>query len=278
MLDKSKEPDRAYHIYIVGTGIVGVRQMTPEVAAAIRASTEVFYLDPAPGVDIHLRQLCSRVTNLDTEYQEGLNRAETYRRMSARVFSAAIDHPPVTVALYGHPLVYAVSPFQLMDLARAYELRVKVFPGISSLDTMFVDLNLDPATNGLQIYEATDVVLRERPLQTDVPCLLLQIGTFGTAISSAKPGAPQRFALIKDYLLRFYPATHRVAAVTSSVHPLLKPSIFTFEIQDIERQAARLSYDTLYIPPVSIRPIVESELLSQLKSEQNLTPASEQLS
>jgi uncharacterized protein YabN with tetrapyrrole methylase and pyrophosphatase domain len=225
MTNKVETSDRPYDLYIVGTGIVGVRQMTPEAVAAIRWSTEVFYLDPAPGVDIHLNQLCSRVTNLETEYQEGLNRTETYRRMSARVFSAAIDHPPVTLALYGHPLVFALPPFQLMALARAYGLRVKVFPGISSLDTMFVDLNLDPAANGLQVYEATDVVLRQRPLQPDVPCLLLQIGTFGSVIFSATPSAPQRFALLKEHLLRFYPAAHRVAAVTSSVHPIVNPGI-----------------------------------------------------
>ena len=48
--------------------------------------------------------------------------------------------------------------------------------GVSSLDTMFIDLDLDPAYDGLQMYEATDLLVKQRPLQPDVPCLLWQVG------------------------------------------------------------------------------------------------------
>jgi uncharacterized protein YabN with tetrapyrrole methylase and pyrophosphatase domain len=246
----------AYHIYLVGTGITGLRQITPEAVAALRTSHVVFYLDQSIGMGEYLNQLCPNVINLSSYYKEGLDRGETYRRISATVFSAALEDPPVALALYGHPLVFALPPFQLMALARVFDLRAKVIPGLSSLDTMFVDLNLDPAVDGLQIYEATDVVVRQRPLQPDVPCFLLQVGSFGTSIFSLQSNAPSRFAVLRDYLLRFYPPEHEVSGVTSAGHPLVSPTISKFKLKFLEQHAAQLDYGvTLYIPPAFTRPL-----------------------
>src|SRR4051812_20143998 len=123
---RSKE---AFDIYIVGLGIVSVHQITHEAEAAIQRSREVLYVANGFGLAEYLSLLCSQVTDLSTAYQEGEDRMDAYNMMTAKVIEAALDHPPVTFALYGHPLVFAWPPFQILRVASLLGLRTKVLPG-----------------------------------------------------------------------------------------------------------------------------------------------------
>lgn len=175
------------------------------------------YVDRSFGINEVLGRLSHHLTDFHAaSYKEGEGRLDAYRTMTSLVVDAALDHPPVTFALYGHPLVYALPPFIVIAAAEAPGLRVKVLPGISSLDAMFADLRFDPCTQGVQMYEATDVLLRKRPIQPDVPCFLWQIGTVGSRLYTEASSKPDRFSKIKEYLLNFYPADHRMFAVYSA--------------------------------------------------------------
>src|SRR5262249_34255756 len=128
-----------FDIYIVGTGIMPAFHLTREAEAAIRASTEVLYVDKSFGIEELLNTLCPRITDLHAaSYRENEPRIDAYRKMASLVVEAALDHPPVTLALYGHPLVYSLPPFLVMAAADVLGLRVKVLPGVSALDTLFV--------------------------------------------------------------------------------------------------------------------------------------------
>lgn len=260
------------HIYIVGTGTVAVRQMTREVEAAIRQSNEILFVDSTFGVEDHLRTLCPRVTNLHrATYREREDRLGAYSLMAAMVLDAALSRPPVTFALYGHPLVYALPPFRIMAAAELLGLKVKVFPGISALDAILVDLRLDPCTNGLQMYEASDILLRERPLQPDVPCLIWQIGTVESRLYSTRPSTPDRFTRFKEYLLRFYSPEHELVAVASSTHPLAASTVTKFRLEHLEQQSELLHQGvTVYIPPQGERAVSNATLASAFESPEHL--------
>jgi uncharacterized protein YabN with tetrapyrrole methylase and pyrophosphatase domain len=256
----------AFDIYIVGLGIVSVHQITHEAEAAMRRSREILYVANDFGFAEYLPQLCAHVTDLSTAYQEGEDRINAYNMMTAKVIEAALDHPPVTFALYGHPLVFALPPFQILKVASLLGLRTKVLPGISAMDCLFVDLKLDPA-EGLQMYEATDLLLRQIPLQPDIACLIWQIGAVETRLYSRSTSKPERFSRTKNYLLKYYPPEHKVTAVYSSSFPLVPSQLTTLALKDMEMYAEDLSSGvTLYIPPVQVRPIVDHELLKDIDS------------
>lgn len=266
--NKSEQAREAFDIYIVGTGIVGVQHITREVDAVLRRSKEVLYVDNSFGICEYLEQVCLQVTNLHPiAYREGRRRIEAYNIMTAKVIEAALDHSPVTFALYGHPLVFASPPFQVLHIAPLFGLRVKVLPGISAMDTLFVDLGLDPSVQGLQMYEATDLLLRQRPLQPDVPCLIWQIGTVESRLYSESMSKPKRFTQIKNYLLKFYPPNHELVAVYSSTYPLVQSVRTVFCIENIESYAECLHQGvTVYIPSVHSRPVADHELYSKMDS------------
>jgi uncharacterized protein YabN with tetrapyrrole methylase and pyrophosphatase domain len=267
MLDKPSHPEPSpYDIYIVGTGIIPAFHLTRESENAIRASKEVLYVDRSFGIKEFLCQLSSNVTDLaELSYQEGTERLNSYTFMASKVIEAALDHPPVTFALYGHPLIYSLPPFIVKAAAEALGLRVKTMAGVSSLDTIFIDLNIDPCTQGLQMYEATDLLLRQRPIQADVPCIIWQVGTVESRLYTEHANAPGRFSAFQDYLLKFYPEDTIIKAVYSSSIPLVPASIRDFSILEFEVVSEFLHQGvTLYIHPPESRAIRDENLKSTM--------------
>lgn len=271
-LDEAAKPKGTPDIYIIGTGVVPGLHLTREAEAAIRGSTEVLYVDKSFGIEEFLSSMCPKITDLHAAaYREGAERLDAYRAMASYVIEAALDHPPVTFALYGHPLVYAFPPFIVAAAARAIGLNVKVLPGISSLDTMFVDLHFDPCTQGVQMYEATDLLLRQRPIQPDVPCFVWQIGTVESRLYSIASSTSGRFSKIKDYLAKFYPMDHEMVAVYSSSMPLVPSNTVKFTLNTIEEKASELHQGvTVFIPPVKVRDIADRELLQEMDAVDHL--------
>jgi hypothetical protein len=259
-------------IWIAGLGLTTVGQVTREVEQALRASREVLYLDTGVATHEFLQSLCPRVTSLYEEsYAEEGARVSAYEHMAARVVDAALDHPPVTFAIHGHPLVAAHPPFLVLELAKALDLRVAVLPGISAMDTILADLRLDPVVHGVQMYEATDLLLRRRPLQSDVPAIIWQIGVLETALHSDRVSRPERFTRLAGHLRQFYQPRHEVVAIYCSPHPILPPTILRFALEDMGRHAHEIHAGfTLYVPPASSRPIQDYDLLAKLYSPEHL--------
>src|SRR5689334_2492765 len=118
-----QEPD----INIVGLGVKGIEHITKETESVCRRSTEILAVATLPAVLTYLEGLCPRVTDLHPiSYKEDENRIVAYDAMSAAVLAAALDHPPVAFATYGHPLVYVHPTRQIVDTAPYLGLTVRV--------------------------------------------------------------------------------------------------------------------------------------------------------
>ncbi len=259
-------------VYIVGLGVLNVDHITRETEGVIRSSNEVLYVDTGVATRTYLTTLCSRVTSLfETSYEESGHRLNAYHRMAARVLDAAMDHPPVTFAMHGHPIVGVYAPFLIRDMARLLGLEVRVLPGISAMDCLFAELMVDPCVAGMQMYEATDLLLRRRPLHPDVPALIWQIGCVETRLHTTRVSRPERFERLVSHLLRFYPPQHQATAAYSTPHPLMPSTVHRFVLQDICKYAHLLHAGfTLYVPPVHERPVEDYELLRQMDSVEHL--------
>src|SRR5215467_7586980 len=221
---------RGPDIYLLGTGIVGVWHLTREAEACIRASSQVFLVDPGFGVAEHIAGLGPTVHDLIGEYEDRHSRIDTYRTMAARVISAAMEEPPVSLAVYGHPTLFVYPSTLIRKAARLLDLRVHTVAGISSLDTMLIDLDLDPGMNGLQIYDANAVLVEHRKLDPEVPCLLLQVDAVESAFHTVAASRPSRFRRLVEHLLEFYPPDHIVTNIRSASFPIFEPELIQFEL------------------------------------------------
>ncbi len=259
-------------LWIAGLGVRAVNQVTREAECAFRASREVLYLDAGVATKPYLEGLCPQVTALFAQsYSEERPRLNAYEHMAISVIRAALENPPVTFLVHGHPLVAAHAPFLVLEMAKALELSVEILPGLSALDTLLADLRLDPVVHGLQMYEATDLLLRKRPLQNDVPAVIWQIGPLETCLHSQRISRPERFARFIAYLRQFYPAQHQVVAIYCSPHPLMLPAILRFALEDMGQHAEQIHAGfTLYIPPAVGRSVQDGDLLAKLYSVDHL--------
>jgi hypothetical protein len=254
-----------FDIAIAGLGIVGVHQISREAEETIRRCRQTFVVDSGFGVFSYLKGICPEVTSLLPLYEEGKSRLAIYREMAAEVVNAAIGDPPVCFATYGHPLFYCDPTTLIQKAAKLLNLRVETLPGISALDTLLVDLGIDVGADGLQMYETTDLLVRRRPIQVDVPCVLWQATIVAEPTHQAGRRPVEEFLRLQDYLLQFYPTEHPVTLILSKTFPLLQSVIETYRLgtfaSDLESgpQAG-----TLYIPPVRRRAIEDHLLFDEL--------------
>src|SRR5262249_52988552 len=141
-------------------------------------------------------------------------------------------------------------------------LHVEVFPGVSSFDTLLVDLGTDIAPNGIQMYEATDLLLRRRPILTDVTCVIWQPTVVGDPTYNADAYTAEQFLPLQDYLLGFYPAEPEVAIVTTRTFPLTRSVVQRLPLRKLAAELEQApSVGTLYIPPLVERPVEDADLL-----------------
>jgi uncharacterized protein YabN with tetrapyrrole methylase and pyrophosphatase domain len=257
-----------FDIAIVGLGIVGVHQVTREVEETVRRCRHTFVVDGGFGVVPYLESICAEVTSLLPFYERGKERMPTYRRMAAEVINRAIIDSPVCFATYGHPLVYCYPAILIQRAAKLLNLRVEALPGISSLDTLFVDLGFDAATDGLQMYETTDLLLRRRPIQNDVPCILWQVDAIARPTYETDRRSADQFSPLQNYLLEFYPAEHPITLVLSKTFPLQESIVETYRLGTLATDLERGPQSgNLYIPPVRHREIADHELLEKLTAQ-----------
>jgi precorrin-3B methylase len=257
-----------FDVAIVGLGIVGVHQITREVEETIRRCRHTFVIDSGFGVVDYLQSICAEVTSLVPLYERGKSRLPTYRRMAAEVINAAITGPPVCFATYGHPLIYCYPAVLIQRAAKLLDLRVETFPGISSLDTLLVDLGIDIATDGAQMYEATDLILRRRPIQNDVSCILWQSSVVADPTYETDRRSAEHFLSLQNYLLEFYPPEHPITLVFSKTFPLLQSIVETYRVGTLAADLERGPQGgNLYIPPLRRRAIADQQLLRKLTSQ-----------
>lgn len=93
-------------IYVVGTGMVGARQLTREAIAALERSERLYLVHFQKSIVRYLEEFTEDIVILNDEYTDGENRRDTYARMAERVLDGAEQADgPVAFALYGHPAV-----------------------------------------------------------------------------------------------------------------------------------------------------------------------------
>jgi hypothetical protein len=251
-------------IYILGTGILNIWHLTREIEACLRESKQVFLVDPGFGVAEYIAGLGPKVHNLLVEYKNGGSRLDTYRTMAARVVAAAMDTPPVSFAVYGHP-TFLVYPSTLIRKAAKYlGLHVHTASAVSSFDTMLIDLDLDVGRYGLQMYDANTVLVDRRKLDPEVPCMLLQVDAVESAFHTVGKSRPSRFRRLQDHLLQFYPPNHVLTNVRSASFPIYRPGLVQFELQNMGAEFAdkRLG-GTVFIPPAR-KPEADLELSREI--------------
>ena len=258
-------------ICLIGSGMQIPEQLTLESLDALRQCHEIYSI-LSPAEQEHLpEEFSPRLKSLWPLYKPGAPRADVYASEVETILEAAARHAPVAYLTPGHPIVFDRVTQGIITAAPTRGLTYKIFPGISSLDTMLVDLQRDIAP-GIQIYDATSMVVAHIEPRVDLDCLLFQIAVFGTTyVAAGYQTLPDAFALLQAHLLQFYPPEHEVIQVTSAFQGKPAAHLNHFALQHLSGPECRIQVPSgsLFIPRLrSLTP--DPALLAQIRHPSSL--------
>jgi len=225
----------------------GSTQITPECRSAIVASDIVFYVVPDSLTAHMIEELATEHVDLGSLYSPDQNRALTYQSMVDRVFKDIDADRDVCVVFYGHPGVFVDPGPAMMRRAQALDVQALMLPGISAADALYADLGLDPGREGVQMFSATDFLLRRRTIDTSVPLILWQMGAIGQ--DNGASDAERRFLpVLAARLAEMYPQAHEVTMYEASGIVGFAPKVQSSTIGGLPN-APLSRATTMFVPP-----------------------------
>jgi uncharacterized protein YabN with tetrapyrrole methylase and pyrophosphatase domain len=236
-------------LVVVGTGIQIVGQLTVEAAAWIRLAEKVLYVVTDPLAESFIKDVNPHgAESLLGLYEEGKPRIATYNQMTERILACVRAGLLTCFVCYGHPGVFVYPSREAIRRARSEGYDAKMLPGVSSLDCLFADLNVDPSVSGCQCYDATDFLLHGRRIDPTSAVVLLQIGVVGEAAFRSTGPPLLALSLLRERLLQDYPVEHEVSVYEAAPFSWCEPSVRRLRL-DALSESAVLRGSTLYIPP-----------------------------
>jgi uncharacterized protein YabN with tetrapyrrole methylase and pyrophosphatase domain len=238
------------HLVVVGTGIRVVGQLTIESMAWIQRADRIFHIAEDTLASSVLSDLNSTAqqTTLIHLYEEGKPRRETYEAMVQTILQSVRVSILTVCAFYGHPGVMAYPGHEAIRRARLEGFKARMLPAISAEDCLFADLGIDPATNGCQTYEASDVMWNDYQLDSASHLILWQIGAVGVQTFHKQRYHLPALPLLIEKLLRWYPPEHIVTIYEASLILGCEPYISSLPLRELSAKVVT-PRSTLSIPP-----------------------------
>ena len=251
-------------LIVVGVGFAVAGHASLETLRCIERADRLLYLAQGELTEDWLRQLNPVAESLADSYGEGRCRYDTYAEMVSRILAPVRRGERVCAAFYGHPGVFVRPSHEAIRQARREGFAAHLLPAISAEDCLFADLEVDPSTHGCQSYEATDFLVRRPRFDPTSALVLWQIGNMASPDYQTVDRVWNRDGLriLGEVLLRHYPATHEVTAYLASVSTAAEPVVRRVPLAALA-DAELPPASTLYVPPVSHRP-VDPEMLARL--------------
>jgi len=237
---------------IVGTGI-SVSHITMEARGWISSAEKVLYCVADAASERLILKLNPNAESLYIYYGEGKPRKETYQQMIDRTMECVRDGLNVCVAYYGHPGIFVYPSHKSITAARSEGFAARMLPAVSSLDCLFCDLGIDPST-GCQMFEATDLLLRQRPIDIHSHVIIWQIACVGDLGFSFKGYDCRHVPRLVEYLLTMYPSDYEVTIYEAAQFVICEPVIERRPLCNLANH--KLSgISTLYLPPLEGQPL-----------------------
>lgn len=239
---------------LVGTGYGVAGQVTPEARSAIEAADRLLFLATDPATAAWLRSLRPEAVSLHDCYRPGERGVDASLAMVERILAPLAAGHTVCAAFSGHPSIAMHTAHEAARRARERGAPVRILAGISFEDCLVADLGVDPGKTGRALYEATDFLVRPRPVDTGAALVLLQVGALGEDVyRTGTAPCRERLALLQEALERHYPGEHEVVLYETAQLPVAEPSVVRLPLRDLAAGPVRVT-STLYVPPLATPP------------------------
>ena len=261
-------------LVVVGTGI-HIGQLSAEAREWLECADKVLYCVCDAASEHVLRQLNASAESLYDFYGEGKERFDAYKAMTARILDCLQSFQTVVVAFYGHPGFFVMPSHRAIRLARQLGHEARMLPAVSSFDCLISDLGIEVGS-GCQIFEATDLMIRQRKIDPTSHLIILQVAALGDVKFSDKGFDQRRLESLRDYLSTYYPEDFEVTLYFAAQYSISSPRMEAVKLGDLTLDRIR-SVDTLYVPPlrtssIHLERLREYDLVDYMTGGRRLVP------
>ena len=236
-------------LYLVGIGIRGTDQISQEALSCLKRCRKIFHQ-----TDQHrrLKRINPQVVDMAPLYWTDEQQRDVYDRLVDLIEGEVEQGPGVASVIYGHPLFFDDVHVDLIERSKRRGWDCVVLPGISSLDTLCIDLNIDYG-EGLQVYEASDLVENKQPINPYIHTLIFQIAEFDSYTTrDTAPTRVGRFKPMERHLLKYFPADHPIIIAFSDDGDGTGAFLLKSSLRKLDSHRRRIFLGTtLYIPPMN---------------------------
>lgn len=240
------------NITLCGLGVKKCQQLTIECLETIRQSDLCLFLSPDADefVPFLKKNGAQKIENIFHLYQDGDVDQSNYDRIYHHIIQSCQNHKRVVLLLPGHPMV-GVSVAQMIKSSEGDDFEtVNIQPGISSLDTMLTDLNLDPLEKGSMMLDANRLLLLNLPLSPLMNIFLYHVCSVGTSHTHIHDNSKEnRLDQLQQYLLQYYEPNHQLMFLHSSTDLNGNSTLDRFELKNLTNKVHDVHIGvTLVIP------------------------------
>jgi uncharacterized protein YabN with tetrapyrrole methylase and pyrophosphatase domain len=246
----------------VGTGMKLGAHISPICQSHIEHADIVFSLMASGISERWLEEKNNDVRSLQSYYQEGKNRNNSYNEMVAAIIDEVKAGKKVVAAFYGHPGVFACVAHRAIKIAQGEGFDAYMEPGISAESCLYADLGIDPGNYGCAHFEASQFLYNKRQIDTSAYLVLWQIGFIGDKTLTKFSTDKAYKQLLVDLLTKFYPADHQVILYQTKVLPIDTMRADKVALKDLAN-CDIYQHTTLVIPPAK-KILVNQEILDKL--------------
>ncbi|OXM68492.1 SAM-dependent methyltransferase [Amycolatopsis vastitatis] len=250
-------------IRLVGIGMLPQRDLTAGGLAALRASKVVLY-SSFPHLRPWLGSLgLSRIEDICDHYADGGKDVDNYTAIVGAVVGAARRNGDVAYLVPGHPNLGVTATQRFLAMAATDdELDVEVVPGVSSIDTISMDLSLDLLERTCVIVDSNRLLLLRQQLDPRAGVLVYHASAVGTTTTDYRePWITNRIELLQRYLVDTFGEDHEYHAVVSQTVPGVRPRVSRGTLGKLSEAVRSIDYGTtLYVPPIVKRGVDENFL------------------
>jgi precorrin-6B methylase 1 len=246
----AQENPRRGSLACVGLGMTLGSHLTPLARSHIEQADVVFAALSDGIVELWLKRMHSDVRSLQPYYAEGKSRMKTYREWVELMMTEVRAGKRVCGVFYGHPGIFAWSPRNAIETARAEGFDAHMEPGISAEDCLYADVGIDPGRFGCQHFEASQLLFYERRIDNTGYLVLWQVGLVGDWSLTRFRTGPACRQLLVDVLSQDYPLDHEVIIYRGATLPIEQPRIRRIALRDLPG-AVLTPEETVVLPPAS---------------------------
>lgn len=254
---------------IVGRGIRPLEHLTLAGVRALKSADVVFGIEPDVAAWAILTEEFDLpgIERLDFLYKDGRTDKENYEAFFAFIQDLVGLYEHVALVVAGHPRLGVSIAQWLSSPAFTARVELEFIEGISSFDTMFNELGVDPLERGTAVLDANRLLLFKYELETAVDTFIYHPSSVGNSRTDyVDCTARNQVQHLMNYLLKFYSPEKTVVLCKAANFIGQASEYMPLKLAELVSHSRHIDMgSTLYIPADKPTAICQN-FLSKLRS------------